>query len=63
MTGMGAYFYLQWGIWLRHCLNYKQDNYELLWPSIFSIPAVVRRQDAPTGNGHNGSVKRASKNP
>jgi dihydroceramidase len=24
MTGTGAYFYIQWGIWLRHCLNGKQ---------------------------------------
>lgn len=33
MTGTGAYFYLVWGVWLRHCLNQKQDEYDLYWPS------------------------------
>ncbi|KAL3420759.1 alkaline phytoceramidase [Phlyctema vagabunda] len=42
MTGTGAYFYIVWGIWLRHCLNGKQDEYVLNWPSIFtSFPEIV----------------------
>ncbi|KAF2813221.1 alkaline ceramidase-like protein [Mytilinidion resinicola] len=57
MTGVGAYFYIQWGIWLRHCLNDKQDNYELQWPSVFSLPAVVRQQSSPS-NGLVGSAKK-----
>jgi dihydroceramidase len=45
MTGVGAYFYLTWGIWLRHCLNGKQDDYDLVWPRIMtSIPLVVRKK-------------------
>jgi hypothetical protein len=44
MTGIAAYFNLTWAIWLRYCLNGKQDDVELVWPSIFtSIPVVVRR--------------------
>ncbi|KXT15168.1 hypothetical protein AC579_7938 [Pseudocercospora musae] len=43
MTGLGAYFYIVWGIWLRHCLNHKADEYELLWPSVLtSLPRIER---------------------
>lgn len=48
MTGTGAYFYIMWGIWLRHCLNGRQEEYDLHWPSIFSLPDVVRTN---VGNG------------
>ena len=43
MTGYGAYFYIVWGIWLRHNLNGDQDKYMLRWPSMWtSIPDVIR---------------------
>lgn len=74
MTGTGAYFYLVWGIWLRHCLNERQDEFELSWPSIFSMPDIVpaktyrpvynNRNGNGTGNGNgasklsNGNVKK-----
>lgn len=51
MTGTGAYFYIVWGIWLRHCLNGKQEEYDLQWPRLFSVPEVVR-----TGKVKNRSV-------
>lgn len=53
MTGCGAYFYIVWGIWLRHCLNGKQDEYELRWPSLFtSLPVILRREEkVPQANG------------
>ncbi|KAK5002610.1 hypothetical protein LTR28_011187 [Elasticomyces elasticus] len=55
MTGLGAYFYITWGIWLRHCLDGEQDLYELRWPSSFtSLPIILR-----AGGGEarlNGSV-------
>ncbi|KAK6582361.1 hypothetical protein PZA11_004769 [Diplocarpon coronariae] len=41
MTGVGAYYYVVWAIWLRHCLNERQDEFVLSWPSIFSIPEVI----------------------
>lgn len=50
MTGTGAYFYITWGIWLRHCLNAKQDEYELIWPRIYYLPEVVRKSKI-TSNG------------
>ena len=50
MTGLGAYFYIVWGIWLRHCLNGRQDEYELLWPSkLASIPRIVRARGTSDG--------------
>lgn len=43
MTGTGAYFYIVWGVWLRHCLNGRQDEFKLVWPSLFwSLPSVVK---------------------
>ncbi len=54
MTGIGSYFYIVWAIWLRHCLNDKQDEYMLNWPSLFSIPEVIPMQgvenDSKVGN-------------
>ena len=49
MTGAGAYFYITWGIWLRHCLNGRQAEYDLNWPRLFSLPEVARKQSL---NGH-----------
>ena len=47
MTGTGAYFYIVWGVWLRHCLNGRQDEFELRWPSMFtSLPVVVKKTGA-----------------
>ena len=59
MTGIGAYIQIVWGIWLRHCLNGRQDEYELDWPRIFSIPDVVRKTNVDDrGKGNlNGSAK------
>ena len=45
MTGLGAYFYIVWGIWLRHCLNGRQEEFALSWPSIFSLPEIIRAAD------------------
>ncbi|GME25463.1 Ceramidase [Neofusicoccum parvum] len=59
MTGIGAYFYIVWGVWLRHCLNGKQDEYELIWPSYFHMPLIVK---AKTPNRLNGDAKRGKKN-
>ena len=56
MTGIGAYFYITWGIWLRHCLNGRQDEVELQWPRLItSLPVIVQRDTM------NGSVDRYRK--
>ncbi|CAM1507384.1 Fc.00g070250.m01.CDS01 [Cosmosporella sp. VM-42] len=44
MTGL-AYYYIVWGIWLRHCLDGQSDEYVLHWPRLVtSIPEVRRIQ-------------------
>jgi dihydroceramidase len=54
MTGLGAYCYIVWGIWLRHCLNGAQDEYQLVWPHLFSLPEIVRVKQPQSDN--NGSI-------
>ncbi|KAF1968376.1 alkaline phytoceramidase [Bimuria novae-zelandiae CBS 107.79] len=56
MTGLGGYCYIVWGIWLRHCLNGRQDEYELHWPQWTTMPVVVKTQKAANrrSNGHGG---------
>lgn len=59
MTGVGAYYYIVWGIWLRHCLNYRQDEYQLLWPNLWTMPLVVKQAKSMEANGRTeGSSKK-----
>lgn len=61
MTGIGAYFYIVWGTWLRHCLNDRQDEYTLVWPHLTTMPVVVK-QSKPSANGTaNGQPKGSRK--
>jgi len=64
MTGIGSYFYLVWGIWLRHCLNERQDEYMLYWPSYFAIPDVIPLEpttpEKSYTNGHSREADRKS---
>ena len=57
MTGTGAYFYLTWGIWLRHCLNGRQAEYDLDWPRYFSFPEIVRSNRASSVRQEGSSKK------
>ncbi|KAK2731302.1 hypothetical protein FQN57_003457 [Myotisia sp. PD_48] len=47
LTGIGAYMYITWGIWLRHCLNHRQDEYKLHWPRLYRWAEIIRVQDPP----------------
>lgn len=52
LTGYGAYCYIVWGIHLRHILNGDQENYELIWPRLYNLPELVRKQvPKATSNG------------
>jgi hypothetical protein len=42
MTGIGAYLYIIWGIWLRHILNHRQDEYGLVWKRFWHAPEISR---------------------
>ncbi|CRL23607.1 unnamed protein product [Penicillium camemberti] len=57
MTGIGAYHYITWGIWLRHCLNNRQEEYHLRWAHFWQIPEVIRTSGGSSENG----VSRAKK--
>ncbi|KAI5462928.1 alkaline phytoceramidase [Mariannaea sp. PMI_226] len=43
MTGL-AYYYIIWGIWLRHCLTGHDDEYVLDWPRLLTSIPEVRRE-------------------
>ncbi|KPI40798.1 Alkaline ceramidase 3 [Cyphellophora attinorum] len=44
LTGVAEYFNIVWSIWLRHCLDGRQDEVELRWPTMLSsMPEVVRK--------------------
>ncbi|KAH9865654.1 hypothetical protein J1614_009240 [Plenodomus biglobosus] len=58
MTGTGAYYYIVWGIWLRHCLNYRQDEYELVWPNIWTVPSVVKAGSLAVNGRVGGTMKK-----
>ncbi|KAI1265265.1 alkaline dihydroceramidase [Xylariaceae sp. FL1019] len=38
MTGIGAYFYIVWRIWIHRCLDGDEATFELRWTSILSLP-------------------------
>lgn len=57
MTGTGAYFYIVWGIWLRHYLNYRQNEYELFWPNMWTMPDVMRRGSSARSKNVAGEKK------
>lgn len=58
MTGTGAYYYIVWGIWLRHCLNYRQDEYELVWPNIWTVPSIVKAGSLAINGRVGGTLKK-----
>ncbi|KAF2234622.1 alkaline phytoceramidase [Viridothelium virens] len=63
MTGIGAYFYITWGIWLRHCLDGRQDEFELHWPrATTSLPMIVKRKvmNGSANGSANGFAKKTS---
>ncbi|KAE8391381.1 ceramidase [Aspergillus alliaceus] len=58
MTGIGAYLYIIWGIWLRHCLNKRQEEYRLWWPHFWNFPEILR--SSFKDKRENGAVKKSN---
>jgi dihydroceramidase len=58
MTGIGAYCYIIWSIWLRHVLNGSQEEYKLDWPHFYTLPEVVKASPEweRQANGHNKKI-------
>lgn len=48
MTGIGAYYYITWRVWIHRCMDGQEDKFQLKWPSVFSIPEVVAADEVPT---------------
>jgi dihydroceramidase len=46
MTGVGAYCYIVWGIHLRRVLNGEQDKFVIHWPKFWTLPEIVKVDDA-----------------
>lgn len=66
MTGIGAYCYIVWGIWLRRVLNGQQEQYRIHWPRLWTLPEIVKVEEDEKGDGMamgnggwaNGAVKK-----
>lgn len=61
MTGLGGYCYIIWGIWLRHCLNGRQNEYKLHWPRLTTMPVVIRTESTVNGQANGEADGRAKK--
>lgn len=59
MTGIGAYLYIVWGIWLRHCLNKRQEEFQLWWPHFWQFPEILRT-DISGKRQANGEAKKSN---
>lgn len=64
-TSLGAYYFIIWRVWLEACLEGKEREFMLHWPSPFtSVPRVFPRPGHTAGantNGHaNGNGHKAS---
>ncbi|CAJ2513365.1 Uu.00g014840.m01.CDS01 [Anthostomella pinea] len=47
MTGIGAYYYIIWRIYIQRCLDGDEDKFRLHWPSVFKTPEVIAVDDVP----------------
>ncbi|KAI1336397.1 alkaline dihydroceramidase [Xylariaceae sp. FL0016] len=50
MTGVGAYFYIVWRIWIQRCLDGDEDKFRLYWPYFLAMPQVIPVEDMPGGS-------------
>ena len=62
LTGVGAYCYIVWGIWLRRVLNGEQEQYKLVWPAFYRLPEIVKVDEQTQRSGQkvvNGHANKA----
>ncbi|KAF8459148.1 ceramidase [Terfezia claveryi] len=67
LTGLGGYFYITYGLYLRYVLDQRTDEYEFIWPSrLTALPCVRRRPGFVKGirsvNGVNETDGASKKN-
>ncbi|KAI1180555.1 alkaline dihydroceramidase [Nemania sp. FL0916] len=51
MTGIGAYYYIVWRIWIQRCLDGDEDKFRLYWPSVLYTPEVIPVDYPPSAGG------------
>ncbi|KAI1186032.1 alkaline dihydroceramidase [Nemania serpens] len=49
MTGIGAYYYIIWRIWIHRCLDGDEDKFRLYWPAVYRLPEIRAVADLPSG--------------
>ncbi|KAI5810114.1 alkaline ceramidase-like protein [Peziza echinospora] len=55
LSGLGGYYYITYGLYLRYCLEKRQSEYELVWPSTFTSLPYVRKRRTPQVTNGNGA--------
>lgn len=51
-TGLGAYYFITWRVWLARCLDGSEGDFMLNWPSVFtSVPMVIPKPKSISENG------------
>lgn len=61
-TGIGAYYFIIWRVWLTRCLDGSEREFMLQWPSaLTSVPKVVPRPGYVPRNGHLKGMSRTTK--
>lgn len=57
-TGLGAYYFIIWRVWLERCLDGGEAEFLLHWPStLMSVPRVRSRQGYTANGTRNGLAK------
>lgn len=58
-TGLGAYYFIVWRIWLEKCLDGSEHDFTLVWPSpLTSVPEVVPVEATSSSNGVKSPTKK-----
>lgn len=61
-TGLGAYYFIIWRVWLTRCLDGSEREFMLQWPSpSTSVPKVVSRPGYVPKQASNGRAKRVTR--
>lgn len=56
LSGLSGYYYITYGVYLRHCLEKRQHEFEFIWPSKWTSLPYVARKPVITDKATNGSA-------
>jgi dihydroceramidase len=43
LTGIAEYYNIVWSTYLRYCFQGRQDEVDLVWPTLWTMPYVERK--------------------